>query len=608
MACMTMDRLSEVTKSFIGVLCGKKRVPHQQVSSFLAKLLQMARIFTNECSSTEEKLLEEILSNLLDNESKLNGSAGVDLLLSMMKVIDLLFRRLMEQVELIRKLQDERDLFLAEIGALNAIVDSMRNWGGTESMVEGVDSVTEIATVDLHAVCLSSNYIAHYVAHHHDFSSVVIVVMWKSEIPGPSICHDGMPLLYVYNRAPAEDFAAWGEFQHIHSMSHIREYSNSELQQSYEVKDIIERHQNRLFASHSNLVAIRSSDPEDEKSIEFVVLCKHFVPIADKEPLPRDLDGIPTRVCSGWIEMCGREDQLLQRPMRPGAGFAVGADASLNLEVSSNDYVPPVLGTLGGWYVANGSTFGVTCAHCINTVEKVMHSVGSVVYQPSAMGLILNAASKFPGLLEGYDKLKGLIGNQPAMTRLISQIKDNDSTFTAELPPEAQCGTVLGGVLGPLNNGGPVVDVAMVKLMEQPEAICVSSLEFPGITSPPLQLGSGATEILEPAEFPRRQFSVYGRGARSASTMNAVVNPLRSEIWFRNVQPDGVGSLVFKCIHAETLRNWAPGDSGTWCWTENGMLVGMGMAYAHIDNKHSCCMLPMANVVAAIAQLMEGQS
>jgi hypothetical protein len=69
--------------------------------------------------------------------------------------------------------------------------------------------------------------------------------------------------------------------------------------------------------------------------------------------------------------------------------------------------------------------------------------------------------------------------------------------------------------------------------------------------------------------------------------MTAVVNPLRSEIWFRIVlQPDVVGSLVFNCIHAETHQNWAPGDSGTWCWTEDGKLIGMGMACAHIYNQH----------------------
>ena len=30
----------------------------------------------------------------------------------------------------------------------------------------------------------------------------------------------------------------------------------------------------------------------------------------------------------------------------------------------------------------------------------------------------------------------------------------------------------------------------------------------------------------------------------------------------------------------------------------------MGMAYAHIDNAHFCCILPMSNVVAAAEQLL----
>ena len=165
-----MDHLFEAMNSFIGVLCGKKWFPHQHVRFFLAKLLEIAKIFTNECSFTEEKLLEEVLSNLLGTESMLTGAAGVDLLLSMMKVIDLLFRRLMEQGQLIGKLQDERDLFLlAEIGSLNEIVDSMRSLEDIERIVDSVGSETETDTVDLRAVCLRSNYIAHYMAHHRDF-------------------------------------------------------------------------------------------------------------------------------------------------------------------------------------------------------------------------------------------------------------------------------------------------------------------------------------------------------------------------------------------------------------------------------------------------------
>jgi len=51
--------------------------------------------------------------------------------------------------------------------------------------------------------------------------------------------------------------------------------------------------------------------------------------------------------------------------------------------------------------------------------------------------------------------------------------------------------------------------------------------------------------------------------------------------------------------------NWQHGDSGTWCWTEEGQLVGMGMGYAHIERRHFCCMLPMAEVVASIHHLID---
>ena len=91
------------------------------------------------------------------------------------------------------------------------------------------------------------------------------------------------------------------------------------------------------------------------------MLCKRFVPIVDKESLPRHLEDIPTRVCSGWIELCGRKEQTFHRPLLPGAGFAAGEDAELLLNVDQENYVPPVLGTLGGYYVANGVWYGVCC-------------------------------------------------------------------------------------------------------------------------------------------------------------------------------------------------------------------------------------------------------
>ena len=83
--------------------------------------------------------------------------------------------------------------------------------------------------------------------------------------------------------------------------------------------------------------------------------------------------------------------------------------------------------------------------------------------------------------------------------------------------------------------------------------------------------------------------------------MQADVDPFQSSIYFRVVQSKGLGDMVFHCIHSTTQKNWQSGDSGTWCWTEDGLLLGM--AYAHIDNQHYCCIQPMAHVVEAIKHL-----
>lgn len=88
----------------------------------------------------------------------------------------------------------------------------------------------------------------------------------------------------------------------------------------------------------------------------------------------------------------GRREQAFHRPLLPGAGFAVGEDAEWLLNVLEENYVPPVLGTLGGYYVVNGVRYGVTCAHCIRKHGQVnLHSQDTPVFQPSAMGLVLTA-------------------------------------------------------------------------------------------------------------------------------------------------------------------------------------------------------------------------
>lgn len=462
---------------------------------------------------------------------------------------------------------------------------------------------------DLNALCSDSNYITHYTASHKDFSSLVIVVVWKSNIPGLFVVYDGLPLLYVHHASPAEDFNDWKELeQNNPPIQKLGEYTVDQLQDAIEIKKAIEKHYESLFKSHSNLVAIRPSDQlNGTQVIEFIVFAKNFIPSIDKTPLPRDLDGIPTRVSSGWVELCGRSEQSYHRPIRPGAGFAVGADAELNLDVPLENYNPPVIGTIGGLYRGkDGHTYGVTCGHCIrvNTHSNDLQPTGSSIFQPCAMGLIINAASSIPGLLDAYDSHIHIKGYMGAMTWMLNNIQQYDINFTATLPLDSKCGDVHGGVLGPLNiNDGLSVDVGLVKLSVLSAPECGPSLKFSHLLSPQLYLeGEDTSKILKLDEFPRRKFDVYGRGARSIDTMRATVNPLQTEIYFRTLTLDG---LVFKCIHAETDGNWNPGDSGTWCWTEDSKLVGMGMGYAHVGRVHYCCMLPMTEVVASIQYLID---
>ena len=503
------------------------------------------------------------------------------------------------------------DMIVSKVD-FGATEDALLATGSSESSSEfkhRVGLAISSKNLEFQSILLSPYYITHYDAKHRDTSSIRTLVLWKNDKPGPSLDHRGMPVHYVLttqtNACTEEDaFASSNDRQ---SREPIQvEYSASQLSESARINYTVALHQHRLFMEHSNLVAIRSSDTNGQFFIEFVVLCKGFVPIADKEPLPPFLDGIRTRVLSGWVELFGRVELESHRPLLPGAGIAVGVDAKLNLDVEDEkDYSPPVLGTLGGYYsTSGGEVYGVTCANCLQkSKEPTLHENGTYVYQPSALGLIVNAANKMSASKLGeYERVKQR-GNFHAMRWLTEELRD-DADFTTELSGDAKCGEVIGGVLGALEDNGPVVDVGLVRLDADVLVAerCTPSTLIPA--SPPLKLyaANARSKILETSAFPDRPFEVYGRGAKSIDTMKAFVDPLDSNIYFRDVMPGPY--LTHKCIHAETTKNWEAGDSGTWCWTKEGLIVGMGMAFACIENRGYCCIMPMSNVLAAIEQII----
>lgn len=497
------------------------------------------------------------------------------------------------------------------------IPDELKQSQGQEEFLKlQADSAVKLTRIynheDFNEICSSSNYIGHYIARHSDFSSQVIVVLWKEGIPGPSIIHDGFPVIYVHHASPVEDFSAWNKMEQNSPNPNQKgdEYSAEQLQRATEMKSVIAKYFRSLFDNHSNLVSIRPSDQQDGiVFIEFVVLAKNFLPIIDKAPLPRELDGIPTRVSSGWVELCGLQEQIYQRPLRPGAGFAVGMNAEIDLEnASEGDYNPPSMGTMGGLNITkDGQTYGVTCGHClrIKNNSNKLHPKGSLTYQPCAMGMLVSAVNRCDGLMGDYGTMIESKGHLQSTKWLIGQLHDNDAEFDAQLqlPCDAQCGQIHGGMIGPLHkDSSSDVDVGLIKLSVSTAGKCARSRL--GEESPDLLFdereGEEATtcKILNPDRFPRRDFFVYGRGARSSNSMKGIVNPLQADIYLKALDH------VFHCILAKVTVNWSPGDSGAWCWTDEGTLVGMGMAVEHIGTEHYCCLLPMEDVVSSVQQLL----
>jgi len=309
------------------------------------------------------------------------------------------------------------------------------------------------------------DYVTHYVARPKGFSSQVIVVLWSSHMFGPAMVHEGKCVLYVYSQAkPKHTFESWSPAPRTEKV-----FTNEEMTKAARVRAIIREYQSTLFQHHSNLVAIRSSRSEDGRFfIEFVVLAKDFVPIVDEEALPRVLDGVPTRVRTGIAMLCGREERAYHRPIVPGAGFAAGPEAHLDLKPSGGPYVAPLMGTIGGTYSDGEKIYAVACAHCIKPRgTKDMHPAGTPVYQPSALCLILDSISlKRRG---EYERMRDYKGEHSAMTWL-NNVEDIEAK--AKLPPDAQFGTVRGGIFGPIPGSSYAVDCALLELTAEVSLKC----------------------------------------------------------------------------------------------------------------------------------------
>jgi hypothetical protein len=526
-------------------------------------------------------------------------------------IMGFLIRLLDEKEEIINKLIQERNYFYQQCQELKTELFRMQSQPSTPTTTTQSETQDNLL-IGLDEIKDDPNYICHYVAYHKDFISQVMVVAWKSPIPGPTFCHENkFPVLYVYHR----NNQSHGTHEGSHTAGTAVDYSDEEVKKSKKINVIIAKHQQQWFERHSNLVAIRASV---SGCVEFVVTCRNFIPIGDDEPLPEHVDDIKTCVCAGWFELCGRKERMYCRPLLPGAGFGVGASAFLQFTENESDYVEPFMGTIGGWYVDpnNQTIYAVTCGHCIQDTNRSMYPQNTEVYQPCAMGMVIEATLFDPNLLDTYDRMKDdpkYVDNycrksnksydggtrQFAMNHLKKTIGEEGEPFNVKVESDFACGTVVaGGGSFQIGTTTMNIDLGLIRLNVAVCDTCTKDNDPSNPQSPNLILGQGGTSILKHTDFPRHPFLVYGQGAKSPGLMRAVVNLLTCETYVREIYISGV---VYHCICAKVLNgNWTKGDSGTWCWTEDGKLVGMGIGQLYDE----VYILPMSDVECAIQSIL----
>ena len=128
----------------------------------------------------------------------------------------------------------------------------------------------------------------------------------------------------------------------------------------HEARELLKRIHIELFKTHTNLLAARVCISEGRCVIKFTVPCKGFIPACDRIALPKRLGKYKTIICSGWTELCGK-DECNSENNRVQASISI-SPKPLSL-YDSETCTDPSFGTLGGFLRFRNRYFGVTAGH-----------------------------------------------------------------------------------------------------------------------------------------------------------------------------------------------------------------------------------------------------
>jgi hypothetical protein len=268
-----------------------------------------------------------------------------------------------------------------------------------------------------------------------------------------------------------------------------------------------------------------------------------------------------------------------------------------------------------------GSTYGVTCGHCLTDENHIMYPKETTVNQPSPFTSFLLHLH----LADAYDHfvtLKELSGRKVAVERgLDNSGLERESVIDSLKSRSKVIGVIEGGRFGPLESSSLWMDYGLVKIDSELEIQPTISVLLGGLSSPPLHLDLD-NDIIDSSVSLDSAFNhtllVYGQGATSREVSAGYLGEIEGETFVRVITLQS--EATYHCFLTDSVSPFNKGDSGTWFWTcnwgdsgesdeeENKRIIGMGFAIVTFKDRQVTCILPIKEILSHSLATLQKQT
>ncbi len=206
----TIKKLNKV-KEKIGELFDSNisQFPHKTAKLLIKEYVGICEILRASYTGAEMPLFEDLVRDLTYAEKVCSGTEGIRHFRTLLKNINHYWSKIVHSA--FKFATEPRETALKSIESMTEavfarIVPESEAFAVEDELVEFVHEVEAESVPSFASTLVHPNYITHYVAYHRHFTSQVVVVVWKSCVPGGKVVifvHHGKKFEEWYSKVEA---------------------------------------------------------------------------------------------------------------------------------------------------------------------------------------------------------------------------------------------------------------------------------------------------------------------------------------------------------------------------------------------------------------------